>query len=565
MRRNNSEGRSGGREDSSRIPKHRDGSDKKRPYNREVKPATGFKKYRDADKSEAGWTKSDGKPMRKRTDKKEGKSFSSAKPPRREGGFTENRRAGDDRKPFREKSFGGEKSERNNDDRKPAREISYGDKREGGDRKPFREKSFGGKRETGEPKPFREKSFDGERRERSNDDRRPARENSFGGDRNERGSDERRTPKDRTFSEDRRGGNKEDRKKTGERNYRAEKKSSEGKPFGKFYKAEKSFSKNKSGRAEGGSRFSDNKFSDRKPSRFESTEKRPYERKEFKRPGKNERSKAAESTSTQTEGIRLNRFIANSGICSRREADELIEAGVITVNGEVVTELGTRISGSDDIRYNGERMKSEKLVYLILNKPKDYITTTDDPQERKTVMELVKSAGKERFYPVGRLDRNTTGLLMLTNDGEMTKKLTHPSSNIFKVYHVELDKPLKKEHMNAIAEGVELEDGFIKVDEIAYDDEGAGDKTMVGVEIHSGKNRIVRRIFEHFDYEVKKLDRVIFAGLTKKDLARGRWRFLTQDEINMLKVMTGSGKSKSQKSDSDNPKRKSRSKSETEE
>ncbi len=557
MRRTNSEGRSGGREDSGR--------DKKRPNSsREVKPATGFKKYRDADKSEAGWTKSDGKPMRKRVDKKDGKSFSNAKPPRREGGYTENRRAGDDRKPFREKKFDSDRREGRNDDRKPVREISYGDKRESGDRKPFREKSFGDKREGGERKPFRDKSFGGERSERSNDDRRPARENSFGGDRNERSSDERRTPRDRNFSEDRRGSNKEDRKKSGERNYRAEKKNNEGKPFGKFYKEEKSFSKNKSGRAEGSSRFTDNKFSDRKPSRFGSTESRPYEKKEFKRPGKNERSKTTESTTTQTEGIRLNRFIANSGICSRREADELIEAGVISVNGETVIELGTRVNADDDIRYNGERMKSEKLVYLILNKPKDYITTTDDPQERKTVMELVKSAGKERFYPVGRLDRNTTGLLMLTNDGEMTKKLTHPSSNIFKVYHVELDKPLKKEHMNAIAEGVELEDGFIKVDEIAYDDEGAGDKTMVGVEIHSGKNRIVRRIFEHFDYEVKKLDRVIFAGLTKKDLARGRWRYLSEDEINMLKVMTGSGKSKSPKFDSDKPKRKPRSKSETE-
>ena len=339
-------------------------------------------------------------------------------------------------------------------------------------------------------------------------------------------------------------GNKEDRKKTGEREYRAEKKSNEGKPFGQFYKEKKSFSKNKAARSEGGSRFSDNKYGNKKPSRFDSSEKSEYVKKDFKRPGKRERGKppVSESTSTQTDGIRLNRFIANSGICSRREADELIEAGVITVNGQVVTELGTRITADDDIRYNGERMKSEKLVYLILNKPKDYITTTDDPQERKTVMELVKSAGKERIYPVGRLDRNTTGLLMLTNDGEMTRKLTHPSSNIFKVYHVELDKPLKKEDMNAISEGVELEDGFIKVDEIAYDAGGAGDKTMVGVEIHSGKNRIVRRLFEHFEYNVVKLDRVIFAGLTKKDLARGRWRFLTEDEINMLKVMTGSGK-----------------------
>ncbi len=514
MRRNNSDGRGRNRDESPRSF----GSDEKKTFKkRDEKPTTGFKKYRDADKSEAGWTKSDGKPLRKRVDKKSDKSFSGAKPRKRGEGFTENkssfrraeksfgeRNEGAERKPFREKSFGDDRRERGDDESKSGK--SYGDKREGGERKPFREKSFGE-------------------------------------DNRDRSSDERRTPKDRNFSGDRRGSNKDDRKKTGEREYRSEKKSSEDKPFGKFYKAKRSFSKNKTARAEGGSRFSDNKFSDRKPSRPESSEKRDYVKKDFKRPGKRERSKpTAESTSTQTEGIRLNRFIANSGICSRREADELIEAGVITVNGKVVTELGTRISTDDDIRYNGERMKSEKLVYLILNKPKDYITTTDDPQERKTVMELIKSAGKERVYPVGRLDRNTTGLLMFTNDGDMTKKLTHPSSNIFKVYHVELDKPLKKEHMNAIAEGIELEDGFIKVDEIAYDDEGAGDKSMVGVELHSGKNRVVRRLFEHFEYEVRRLDRVIFAGLTKKDLPRGRWRFLTEEEINMLKVMTGSGK-----------------------
>lgn len=536
MRKNNSEGRGRSRDESNR-------DEKKSFRGREDKPATGFKKYRDADKSEAGWTKADGKPMRKRVDKKGEKSFSSAKPRRREEGFTGNKssfrsdesgrekifgdkREGSERKPYREKSFGGERRERSNDERKPFGEKNYGDKRESSERKPLREKSFGAARS-----------------ERGSDERRPTREKTYG-DRSEGG--DRKPFREKSFGDDRRGRNSDDRKPSREKDFRAEKKSNEDKPFGKFYKAKRSFSKNKIARADGGSRFSDNKFSDRKPSRFGASEKRDYVKKDFKRPGKREREKSqpTESTSTQTEGIRLNRFIANSGICSRREADELIEAGVISVNGKVVTELGTRISADDDIRYNGERMKSEKLVYLILNKPKDYITTTDDPQERKTVMELIKSAGKERIYPVGRLDRNTTGLLMFTNDGEMTKKLTHPSSNIFKVYHVELDKPFKKEHMNAIAEGVELEDGLIKVDEIAYDDEGAGDKSMVGVELHSGKNRVVRRLFEHFEYEVRKLDRVIFAGLTKKDLPRGRWRFLTEEEINMLKVMTGAGKKK---------------------
>ena len=547
MRRNNSAGRSGGREESS---------DRKKPYTlREDKPATGYKKYRDADKSEAGWTKADGKPIRKRVGKKDEKKYSSAKPPR-EGGFTGNRpdksfddkNETTDRKPYREKSFGGD---RNREERAPSRERNSDDRRESSDRKPYREKSLGGGRNREERAPSSERSSDN-RRESS--DRKPYRGKSFGGDKNreerapsrERSTGDRRESSDgkpyreKSFGGDR-VGSRDDRKSSGERTYRADKKNNESKPFGQFYKEKKSLSKNKTTRGESASRFSDKKFSDRKPTRSDSEDK-SFADKDLKRPGKRERSKSTESTSTQTEGIRLNRFIANSGICSRREADELIEAGVISVNGNVVIELGTRESASDDIRYNGERMKSEKLVYLILNKPKDYITTSEDPQARKTVMELVKSAGKERIYPVGRLDRNTTGLLMLTNDGEMTKKLTHPSSNVFKVYHVELDKPLTKKDMDAIAEGVELEDGLMKVDEIAYDDGGKGDKTLVGVEIHSGKNRIVRRLFEHFEYEVKKLDRVIFAGITKKDLPRGRWRFLTEDEVNMLKVLTGSGK-----------------------
>lgn len=236
------------------------------------------------------------------------------------------------------------------------------------------------------------------------------------------------------------------------------------------------------------------------------------------------------------DSIRLNKFISNAGICSRREADELIKAGAVTVNGKVITEMGFKIQKTDLVNYGGQGLKPEKQVYILLNKPKDYITTSDDPQERRTVLELIKGACKERVYPVGRLDRNTTGLLLLTNDGELTDKITHPSFKQKKIYHVELDKPVKKEHLKAIEAGIELEDGPIKVDEINYV-ENSENKKEIGITLHSGRNRIVRRIFEHFEYRVKKLDRVYFAGLTKKDLARGRWRFLTPMEINMLKMV----------------------------
>lgn len=236
------------------------------------------------------------------------------------------------------------------------------------------------------------------------------------------------------------------------------------------------------------------------------------------------------------DSIRLNKFISNAGICSRREADELIKAGAVTVNGKVITEMGFKIKRTDLVNYGGQGLKPEKQVYILLNKPKDYITTSEDPQERRTVLELIKGACKERVYPVGRLDRNTTGLLLLTNDGELTDKITHPSFKQKKIYHVELDKPVKKEHLKAIEEGIELEDGLIKVDEIKYVDDNEN-KKEIGITLHSGRNRIVRRIFEHFEYKVKKLDRVYFAGLTKKDLARGRWRFLTPMEINMLKMV----------------------------
>ncbi len=238
-----------------------------------------------------------------------------------------------------------------------------------------------------------------------------------------------------------------------------------------------------------------------------------------------------------SEGIRLNKYISSSGICSRREADELIASGAVSVNGKVVTEMGVKVLPTDVVQYGGETLKNERNVYLLLNKPKDFITTSDDPFNRKTVMSLVHKACKERIYPVGRLDRMTTGLLLFTNDGEMAKKLTHPKHGIKKIYQVELDKALTKTDMVKITEGVELEDGLATVDIITYLGDGTDKKTL-GLELHSGKNRIVRRIFEHLGYNVVKLDRVYFAGLTKKDLPRGRHRFLTPEEINMLKIIS---------------------------
>jgi 23S rRNA pseudouridine2605 synthase len=232
--------------------------------------------------------------------------------------------------------------------------------------------------------------------------------------------------------------------------------------------------------------------------------------------------------------IRLNRYIANAGICSRRKADELITAGVVSVNGIVVNELGLKVDPmKDEIRYNGETLKREKNVYVLLNKPKDYITTTEDPQERRTVMHLVEKASKERIYPIGRLDRNTTGLLLMTNDGDLADKLSHPRSNITKLYQVELSKSLAQGDLNKLQFGLELEDGPIKPDSVSY--VAGGSKREVGIQIHSGKNRIVRRMFEHLGYEVVKLDRVVYANLTKKDLPRGRWRFLDEKEVIQLK------------------------------
>lgn len=248
---------------------------------------------------------------------------------------------------------------------------------------------------------------------------------------------------------------------------------------------------------------------------------------------KNYKSKSIEDT----ELIRLNKYISNSGLCSRREADTYIQNGVVTVNGKIITELGYKVQPTDKVKFDGRQIKPEKFKYLLLNKPKNFITTSDDPEGRKTVMQLIKDACKERLYPVGRLDRNTTGLLLFTNDGLMTEKLMHPRRNVKKIYHVELDKGMSAEDFQALKEGVQLEDGFFKPDQLEYTTPVGGDKRHLGIEIHSGKNRIVRRLFEHLHYTVVKLDRVMYAGLTKKNLPRGHWRFLEETEVNFLKMI----------------------------
>ena len=232
--------------------------------------------------------------------------------------------------------------------------------------------------------------------------------------------------------------------------------------------------------------------------------------------------------------MRLNRFVSLSGLCSRRTADELIEAGRITINGNVVNVLGTKVDKSDVVKYDDELLQVRHNVYILLNKPKDFITTLDDPENRRTVMELVADATSERIVPAGRLDRNTTGLLLLTNDGDLIQKLTHPSSEISKIYAIELDKPLTQKDFNLVLGGLELEDGFIRVDALAWPE--PRDKKRVGLSLHSGKNRIVRRIFEQLGYEVQRLDRVSYAGLTKKDLPRGHWRYLTDKEVRFLRA-----------------------------
>jgi 23S rRNA pseudouridine2605 synthase len=482
--------------------------------------------------------------------------------PKREGGFSNDRKSFDDRLRESPKREGGFSNDRKSFDDRPKREGGFSNDRKSFDDRPKREGGFSNDRKPFGDRPKREggfsndrKSFD-DRPKRSggfNDDRkpfgdRPKREGGFNDDRKPFGD---RPKREGGFNDDRKpfgdrpkreGGFNDDRKSFGDR-----------KPFRDRPKREGGFSNDRKS-------FDDRPkrdFEDKKPSFNEKTDEKP-KRSRFEK-GDNQASASSinppkynyrfnkeglpmkarkqiiqEELEEVNEEIRLNRYISNSGLCSRREADDLIVSGQISVNGQTITELGYKVKRTDIVKYGKKILNPEKLVYILLNKPKDFITTTDDPQERRTVMDLVGDACSERVYPVGRLDRNTTGLILLTNDGELAEKLSHPSNNIKKIYQVELNKPITTEDFEAIKNGFELEDGFIKADDLAI---VTPDAEVIGIEIHSGRNRIVRRLFEHLGYEVQKLDRTTYAGLNKKDLPRGKWRFLTEKEVIRIKYM----------------------------
>ncbi len=430
---------------------------------------------------------------------------------------------GGDRKPFGERKSFGENSERRSFG---GERRSFGDRKPfGGERRPFGEnserRSFGGERKSFGDRPRRTFSENGER-------------SSFGGERRPFGENSER----RSFGGERRSFGDRPRRSFSENGERSS-----------FSGERRSFGENSERRSFGGERRS---FGDRRPGGFRNTGKKSFYKKDFNYFRDEEESGINKMISRRPQvdneafsdndmvqapikdEVRLNKFIANSGACSRREADNFILAGVVTVNGEVVTELGTKVNvNTDDVRFNGERLKGEAKVYIVMNKPKGYVTTASDPHADKTVMDLLKGC-ESRVFPVGRLDKNTTGVLMFTNDGEIAEKLTHPSYDKKKIYQVSLDSKLRQEDYEKILSGIDLPDGRIAADELEYIEED--DHRKLGIEIHSGKNRIVRRIFESLGYEVKALDRVYFAGLTKRGLKRGEWRFLTEGETNLLKM-----------------------------
>ena len=413
------------------------------------------------------------------------------------------------------RSFGGERPRRSFGENSERRSYGEGSRNFGGERRSF----DGEKRSFGSDRPRRSFGENSERRSYGEGSR------NFGGERKSFGSDRPR----RSFGEN------SERRSYGEgsRNFGGERRSFDGerrtfngdrKPFGRkpaggrgFNSAKKSFTKKDFNYFRNEEESGINKMIERRPQLNADL----YSDNDM-------------VNIPIKEEVRLNKYIANSGVCSRREADNFILAGVVTVNGEVVTELGTKINiNTDDIRFNGERLKGEAKVYIVMNKPKGYVTTASDPHADKTVMDLLKGC-PSRVFPVGRLDKNTTGVLMFTNDGEIAEKLTHPSYDKKKIYQVSLDNKLKREDFEQILQGVELSDGIIAADELEYIEDD--DHRKLGIEIHSGKNRIVRRIFESLGYEVKALDRVYFAGLTKKGLKRGEWRYLTEGEINLLRM-----------------------------
>jgi 23S rRNA pseudouridine2605 synthase len=489
------------------------GYKEKRPYSSERKPFT----KRDDSSSESRPRRSFGdgesKPFVKRADGK----YESASP-RKSFGDSE-------RKPYAKREDGEKRSYTKRDDSssesRPRR--SFGD----GERKPF------ARREDGEKRSYtkRDDSYS-DRKPRSsfNDgERKPFVKREDGkyesaSPRKSFGDGERKPYTKREDGEKRSYTKRDD--SFSDRKPRSSFNDGERKPFAK---REGDFTEKRESKS----------FGDR-PRKTYDDDKKPYTPRLSKPERVIEKSKKAGPSKTSTQknvsdgAVRLNRYVANSGVCSRREADVLIATGVVTVNGKIVTEMGYKVNPTDVVSYGGVPIKNEVKKYLLLNKPKDYITTMDDPEERKTVMELTRNACKERLYPVGRLDRNTTGILLFTNDGDMTAKLTHPKFLVRKIYHVVLDKKITSEDFKHIAEGVELSDGLVKPDALEYVGEG---KSELGVEIHSGRNRIVRRMFEHLGYEVMKLDRVAFAGLTKKDLPRGKFRFLTEKEIDFLKML----------------------------
>ena len=409
-----------------------------------------------------------------------------------------------ERKPF------GEKREFNSGERKP-----YGEKREfTGERKPFNSderKPYGEKREfTGERKPYGERPVaSGERKPYGDkpqfsygtDKRKPVTKRFDKGDFN----------KPRPSFGDKPKPSFEEKKSRGE---------GSDKPEKTYGSAKVNFGGKNLFKAHNPAEQSDKWTPTYKIGQYRDTAPKKVQKK----------MEASEKKNSSE--IRLNRFIANAGICSRREADDIIKAGEISVNGEVITEMGHHVQPGDVVKMGNKKLSREKMVYVLINKPKDFITTTEDPDDRKTVMDLVKNACEERIYPVGRLDRNTTGLLLLTNDGELADKLTHPSNEVEKLYQVELDKPLTAEHHEQMLKGITLEDGEFKADEVGI---VTPDNMVIGIKIHSGRNRIVRRLFESLGYDVLKLDRTTFAGLNKKDLPRGSWRFLTEKEVVKLK------------------------------
>ncbi len=549
-------------------------------------------------KKQFGRSSSGDKPFRKKSEAGSGKpDFSKKKfSDKKSGGDKSDyaKKASSDKPPFK-KSFGG-------GDR-PSYKKNFGEDKERGERPAFK-KSFGGDRERSSgdkpdyakrdssDKPFK-KSFGGDR-ERSGDKPAYAKRDSsdkpfkksFGGDR-ERSGDKpayaKRDSSDKPFKKSF-GGDKE--RSSGDKPFKKsfggdKERGSGDKPFKKSFDGKPDYAKSRSSakseyskkgpsskpyrkRDEKESGFTGRKFADRDEKPGKDLEKENWqvfenadEAKEFiksnrddKRSGKSasapEKEYKNDSRPLRVAGgdentVRLNRFIANTGICSRREADDLIEAGVVKVNGKIVTELGIKVGPGDTIHYGDQLLRREKMAYVLLNKPKDYITTTDDPQERKTVMSLVETAGDVRIYPVGRLDRNTTGLLLFTNDGDLAERLTHPKNGVRKIYHVSLDKNLRSDDFEKILKGYEMEDGFMKADELSFVGDGM-DKKEVGIVIHSGRNRIVRRLFESLGYDVIRLDRVVYAGLNKKNLPRGKFRHLTTEEVGMLRMQIGGEK-----------------------